>query len=491
MKVDIKNKRIINFFNEHSNLEVEDTLLKFIEIMEMLHEKMNSSMNNSTVLDILDNLKSMNSKIDNVSTNVNKISGETQTQFALKMGDLKKEYVNELQMILTCNVSDKIEPLFKEQNAALFDKTNAMINTIIPKNEEAVVKRIEAFVKDFQTNVANDTKNLLAQSLDEKKLEQYLLGFDAKLSKTVESSQQVLNSALTSTEQRLEKRIDNIRELSSSSSVATDTLNASVHSLLSKFENSSAKGKMSENLVRSVLEKLFPSADIASVGNEKETGDVIVTRANKPKILVENKFWTRPVIQSEVTKFIRDIEAQKCCGIFLSQNGKITTKNNFEINFHNGNVLVYVHDVHNDEEKIQIAVDIIDNLKDKLDEFEDETCETDSMPKEMIEYINSEYQSFAATKLGINKLAKDFHKNLLKQVDEIKLPTLEDYLSTKFSFSSNKFVCDYCDFVGKNQQSKSAHMRGCKIKKIKEEAKGGLDGGDGESDSSEENKYIG
>lgn len=469
MKLEIKNKRIINFFNEHSNMEIEGTLLKFIEIMEMLHEKMNSSMNNSTVLDILDNLKSMNSKIDNVSTSVNKISGETQTQFALKMGELKKDYVDELKMILTCNVSDKIEPLFKEQNAALFDKTNAMINTIIPKNEEAVVKRIETFVKEFQTNVANDTKSLLAQSLDEKKLEQYLLGFDAKLSRTVESSQQVLNSALSSTEQRLEKRIDNIRELSSSSSTATDTLNASVHNLLTKFENSSAKGKMSENLLMSVLESLFPSAEIDSVGQTKETGDFMVNRINKPKILVENKLWTRPVIQSEVIKFIRDIETQKCCGVFLSQNGKITTKKNFEINIHNGNVLVYVHDVHNEPEKIQIAVDIIDHLKDKLDEFQDETSDTDSMPKETVEYINAEYQSFAAAKLGLIKLVKDFNKNFTRQVDDIKMPTLEDYLSTKFSFSSNKFVCDYCDFVGKNQQSKSAHMRGCKLRKIKEQ----------------------
>jgi nucleoside-diphosphate-sugar epimerase len=48
------------------------------------------------------------------------------------------------------------------------------------------------------------------------------------------------------------------------------------------------------------------------------------------KILIENKLWGRSVVQAEVVKFIRDIDVQKCCGIFLSQNGKITTKENFE-----------------------------------------------------------------------------------------------------------------------------------------------------------------
>ena len=32
--MEIKNKKIINFFNEHKNLDMEKTILKFIEIME-------------------------------------------------------------------------------------------------------------------------------------------------------------------------------------------------------------------------------------------------------------------------------------------------------------------------------------------------------------------------------------------------------------------------------------------------------------------------
>ena len=490
MNVEIKNKRIINFFNEHSNLDLESTLLKFVEIMEMLHENMNSTMNNTTVLDILDNLKAMNSKIDVVSNNVEKINGETQTQFSLKMGELKKDYVDELKMVLTCNVSDKIEPLFKEQNAALFEKTNNMITSIIPKNEEVVTNRIEMVMKDLYKNVAEDTKTLLSNTVNEETLTKYLTEFDNKITKSIESSQTIFNTALSTTEQRLENRMDNIRELSTTSTQATDILNSSVHTLLNKFENSSAKGKMSENLTIDVLESLYPSAEVESVGQTKETGDVMLTRANKPKILVENKHWTRAVAQTEVVKFIRDIEVQKCSGVFLSQNSKITTKQNYEINLHNGNVLVYVHDVHNDPEKIKIAVDIIDHLKEKLDEYADSASDIDNIPKETLEYINSEYQSFVTAKASISKLSKEFHRNLTKQLDDISMPSLEAFLGTKFSFSSNKFSCEYCGFVGKNQQSKSAHVRGCKERKRKEQEQKEKESKSESNDVSDEDNQI-
>ena len=97
--------------------------------------------------------------------------------------------------------------------------------------------------------------------------------------------------------------------------------------------------------------------------------------------------------------------------------------------------------------------------------------DTDSISKETLDYINLEYQNFITAKTSITKLAKEFNKKLLKQIDDIKLPSLEDYLSSKYSFSSSKFVCEYCNFVGKNQQSKSAHLRGCTERKRIEKEK--------------------
>ena len=464
--MEIKNQRILTFFNEHPNLDPETTFLKFIDIMEALHENMNSTMNNTMVIDILDKLKNINTKIDNVTECVNKITEDTQTQFSLKMVEFKKDYLKELEMILTCNVSDKIAPLLKEQHDALFSKTNNMIQSVIPKNEAAVTKGIEKLIKQFQENINNDTQQLLSQTMDRETFGNYISDFNSKIANIISSSQTILNNAITKSEERLENKMDNIKEISSNSSQTTNSLQTSVGDLLKKFENSSAKGKMSENLIQNIIECLFPMAQIESVGQTKETGDIMVMRSLKPKILIENKLWNRSVVQAEVAKFIRDVEIQNCCGIFLSQNGKITTKDNFEINIHNNNVLVYVHDVNNDPDKIKLAFDIVDHLKAKLDDLVlNDTAGSDRISKEILEYINLEYKNFTTSKTALIKLAKDFNKKLLRQIDEIQLPTLEDYLSTKYSVSSDKYICEYCNFIGKNQQSKSAHLRGCAEKK--------------------------
>ena len=54
------NSMIIKFFHEHQNLDFEDTVLSFVEIMEKLSDTMNNSINSSLVSDILSHLKNMN-----------------------------------------------------------------------------------------------------------------------------------------------------------------------------------------------------------------------------------------------------------------------------------------------------------------------------------------------------------------------------------------------------------------------------------------------
>lgn len=467
MELKTKNKKILQFFNEHK-LDFEDTVIKFIDIMELLHDKMTNTMNNSMVADVLKNLKSMNGKIDNVSLAVNKLNEDTSKEFSVRMLEFKKDYMEELKMVLTCNVSDKIEPLFKEQNLALFDKTYTMINTLIPKNEEVIVNSIERIIKEFQISLQNDTKDLLNNAMDVETFNKYITGFDKKITETITSSQSVIDSTLSKTEKRLDDKMEKIREISTNNNNETNSLNGSLNELLKKFENSSSKGKLSENLIMNILENMYPNAEIESVGQTKETGDIMLVRHTKPTILIENKIWSRSVVQTEVIKFIRDIDVQKCCGIFLSQNGGITTKDNYEINIHNGNVLVYVHDVNNDPDKIKLAVDIIDHLKERLDEYQDCNSEQDNISKETIEYINAEYQNFVSSKTSLIKLTKEFNQKFLKQIDDIKMPTLEEYLSGKFSVASSKYECEYCGYIGRNQQSKSAHLRGCAERKKKE-----------------------
>ena len=455
------NPKVIKFFNEHHNLDFDETILSFVEIMEKLSDSMNNSINSSLVTDILSNLKSMNTKMESIDQNVNKYQAESVSNLSIKLNEFKKEYIDDLRLVLTSNVADKIEPLMKEQLTILFDKTAS----IFPQHNSEIKQSIQQSMEHLSSSITLDTQKLIQTSITEQSLNRFISDVETKLSST-------FHNTITSTEQRLDSKISDIREKTSSQLTTTTSLNSSVSELLKKLENSSAKGKLSENILVNILHSLYPCGQIDHVGQTKETGDVILSRKDKPKILLENKDWGKNVVQEEVKKFLHDVETQKCSGVFLSQNFGIANKENFEINIHDGNVLVYVHEAHNDPEKIKIAIDIIDHIKEQLNELDCDE-EVDSISKEKLSSINTEFQMFVASKLSLIKLVKDFNQKILRQIEDIKIPSLEEYLSTRYATSSSKYVCEYCGFAAKNAAAKSAHLRGCSVKKLQSSNKSG------------------
>ena len=62
-----------------------------------------------------------------------------------------------------------------------------------------ITNRIEMVMKDLYKNVAEDTKTLLSNTVNEETLTKYLTEFDNKLLKSIESSQTIFNTALSTT----------------------------------------------------------------------------------------------------------------------------------------------------------------------------------------------------------------------------------------------------------------------------------------------------
>ena len=468
------NKDVWTFYNEHPNLDFEAMNIVFINMMTNLAQDMNSSLNNNLATQLLTNMQGLHRQINAVSDNVIKLQSDTVLNLTSKLSEAKREYIEDVKMILSNNTAEKITPLIKEYNNILLDKTFIMINDIVPKNNENLTKQIQDSMKVFHTSISEDTNKLLKSTMNQKSYDEFLSNLDGKFSNIISNSQTVMNSLITSSEKRLdtriseiktstEKHIFDIKEISSSNQTSQFSLQHNVNELLKKMEVSSVKGQCSENILFNILHSLYSCAQIDSVGDQKESGDIILTRKNKPTILIENKNWNKNVIQEEVKKFIRDVETQKCCGIFLSQNHGIANKENFEINIHDGNVLLYIHEVNNDAEKIRIAIDIVDNFKMKLDEIATNN-DGYNIDKETMDDINKEYQLFATQKLSQIKTVKDFSQKMIKQIDEIQFPVLESYLSSRYAFSSSKYVCEHCEYVAKNQSAMSAHKRGCKGK---------------------------
>jgi glutamate-5-semialdehyde dehydrogenase len=108
---------------------------------------------------------------------------------------------------------------------------------------------------------------------------------------------------------------------------------------------------------------MFPNAEVMNTSGQKASGDFIMKRIDRPSILFENKEYDYNIPKDEIAKFIRDVDSQDVNGIFISQNSGITFKQNFQIDVHKGNILVYIQNCEYSTDKIKMAVDIIDNAK--------------------------------------------------------------------------------------------------------------------------------
>lgn len=463
-----KNEKVIAFYKEHPNISFTTMNVVFTNIMISLMEHMNSSLTANIATQLIDKVGDLHKDLTTMSTNIEKMQQDLLVNISFRLTELKKEYIDTIKMVLTNNTTEHIVPNIKECTKTLHEKTVALINDSTPKNSKFLVNEIKISMNKFAEDIHADTKKIVNNSnngLNNKSLSEFMTNVDTKITNILHNFQQTVSSNIVASEQRLDTRITDVKNLTTADQAANAITQQQMTELLKKMEISSVKGKCSENILFNILHTLYPSAQINFVGDQKETGDIILTRKNKPVILIENKAWNKNVVQDEVKKFIRDVETQKCCGLFLSQNYGIANKENYEIGIHNRQVLLYVHEVNNNAEKIKIAIDIIDNFKNKLDEITDESSDSYSIDKEVLDDINKEYQYFASQQMTQIKMLKDFTQKMIKQIDDAQLPSLKNFLSTRYAFSSSEFVCDICGYVAKNQSALGAHKRGKECKK--------------------------
>ena len=441
-----KSAKVWAFYHEHPHLDFEKMNIMFTDILVSIMHTTNPVNNSNITSQILN-------AIANIQSQLSSHQLEYDKQLFLKLTEFKKEYIDDLKMILSSNIADKIAPLIKESNGSIVDKTQLLLTELVPKNNENLSRQINENIKSFCSFITDEiskTSKSDGGPLSQSSLDTFIKTIDSKFANVIDSTKKIVDSNKDVTMSHL-----------SSLTSSQNALQSEVKDVLKKMENSSSKGKISENIVLNILRGLVPSAEIEYVGSQKESGDIMIHRKDKDKILVENKCYeSRQVTSDQVKKFIHDVDTQNCSGLFLSQEGGIANKENFEINIHNRNVLLYIHNVNYDPEIIKIAIDIIDSFKSKLDEI---TLTDDySISNDTLEEINKEYQLFVEQKLAQLKMVKDFSQKMIKSIEDVQLPSLEKMLSSRFGYTtSGKFICDKCHFVGKNRLALSVHKRTC------------------------------
>ena len=225
-------------------------------------------------------------------------------------------------------------------------------------------------------------------------------------------------SCVTASEERLTNNINSIKELSTSSMSNQKSVLDELSLFLGKYNASSNKGKYGENNLFSVLTSLYPSAEVQDTTGMKASGDFILKRLDKAPVLIETKDYNHNINKDEIAKFIRDIDTQNMNGIFISQYSGITFKNNYHIDIHKGNVLIYIQNCEYNPDKIRVAIDMIDYLSLKIQDWN--TDETNNISKEILDDINQEYQTFISQRDTLQITLKDFQKKMNTQIESLK-----------------------------------------------------------------------
>jgi hypothetical protein len=225
------------------------------------------------------------------------------------------------------------------------------------------------------------------------------------------------------------------------------------------------KGKIGEDTLEIILNKINPSANVILNNDNEYMYDFMIMRENKPKIIIENKEVNINIKTNQIELFSENCRKLNCNGIFISQNSGIINKYNYQIDIIDKNIIVYIHFANYDYEKIKIAFDIIDNVHEKI--YYTKMSNEIGITKDLLNEINQEFQFFIKQKDELKHYIKDTQNKLLNQLDDVKFNKLNNYLSCNFTSNVKVGIhkCNLCNFYTSNTlKGMAAHKRGCKKK---------------------------
>jgi len=445
--ISLTNKRIYEFYKKNDSISFETMNLLFLDFIEKLNGDLTQTINTSASLEVLGIVKELSSQVSHLNSNVSSIS----SSISLKFHETNKDYLDNIKLLLESSSSynsDKMSAIMDKNNELFFNK----IAEAIPKNNDSLLNKLENNLKEVKESIFHE---LTKQENNPDAIRDYLTSLDLRL----QTLQNPILSFIGANQEQVIANLNAIKEKGLIENEKQDRVLNVLEEFLNKYKsNVTCKGQYSENMLQSILNKMFPSMEIVNTTGMKASGDFIMKKDSIPFILFENKNYEANVNLEEIKKFLRDVNEQRCNGILMSQSSGIVCKPDFFIEIHDGCVLVYLHNVEYSQEKIKVAVNIIEHLSSKLSEMD--VKDGNSIDKDVLDNINKEYQVFLSQRALIVETCKTFHKNVISQVENLKMPDLGMYLGSKYaSIQNQEFVCEECGACFTKKASLASHKK--------------------------------
>lgn len=467
LKIETTNKRILKFYHDNPQISFEAVNLLFLDLFEKIiyetNENLSSKMQSqllSAINDTTHDITELKETMASLKDSMNSMNSDFMTNIVSKFTDIKKEYIEDMRIIIQNNTHEKIGPLLEKNNNILIDKTSIIVNDVIPKKHDEHYSQVNELLNSFYKTLSEDTNNLL-KSYDTNSIKDFINNFELKSAVMLQNVQQPMYSFISASEERINNNINILKDGNNTSNNVQQKIITELDEILNKFRDSTAVQKINDRQLHGLLTKMYHSGEISSHTN---SGGIILKRIRKPTILIQSRDIAENINMDDINSFMQLIDEQNTNGIFISQQSGISGKKNFQIEVHNNNIIVFVHSGEYNSSKVSVAIDIIDNLNMKFRQFKSQHDDDCSIPKDVLDTINNEYQLFLSQKTAVVELFKENQKKVLSQIDEIRFPSLDKFLSTKYSAPIQKpgLKCDMCkSFNANNLKALAAHKRGC------------------------------
>lgn len=451
----INDPTIIAYYNNNPDIDIVTMNHIFIDILKNLSNNLSTTINSTIMSNILSVVKEIKGDMTNMNSNI-----------IIKILETKKEYINDIKTLLDNNTlinQDKFSNLLEKSIDTITNKTNIIINEMIPKSQVGFIDMNNNIKIHFTTIM----DKLLQEIKNEKSKEEIITDIDNHIKKMFTSINDTIFKVVQTSEERTTNNVQHIKEIINSKYNLQETLTNNLNDFLNKYKsNSSIKGNISEVALYDVLTSLLPLDKVERCNKETSSCDIIVTRKDnfKPTILFENKDYENQVDTNEVSKFENDLKVKRHHGIFISQNSHIVFKDNYHIDIKNGLIHLYISNVNYNPDKIKVAIDIIDNLSSRIEySNNDNNDDCFNIKNDDLENIREEYKRFAIKKNNMCELIKNTSKQLQDTLEDIQLPIIQKILIG--DTDNKKFKCDFCNTTDfkQNPSGLASHKRNCKL----------------------------
>ncbi len=454
----LKSPRAIKFYTEHPDLDFEAVNLILIDLLEKLVNNMSSTLEQNLSIDLL---KNISQKINSLEQRTLDIDNTTKNYIDLLKSNIENSVSSQKDFIINSlrdlvksdsqtnyiNIDSLFTKNYNQLSSRITDNISKLPDTLL--NSTISINQLTEELQKTHTNISKEISDTLATNQSKDTISDTLTNIiDTKYSQLNASMTgriETMFSQFTATNNDILERVQPMK---------------TVEEYFTNMNNSNKKGKQGEAKLEPILSSILPTADIVNSSGEKESGDFIINRQNKSSILIDTKDYNTVVPKKEVDKIIRDIEKHKCNGILMSQNSGIALKYDWEINIHNNFVIVFLHNVEYNEDKIHMAIQIIDTLYPIIQQ--QANLEYESITKDQLIELNREFQNIISQKKKIIEQIEQNNKDIIREVTKLDIPTLSSILKAKFSQPEELiYKCDHpgCGWVGRSNKALASHKK--------------------------------